>query len=89
MGHALLLDTSGQPEAAPELALVPLADHLNHSQPGNTKWTWSNERESFLLSAASEIPVGTEPLISYGEKGQRQLLMQHGCTLDCDDPAVD
>ena len=65
-----------------ELALVPQLDMCNHSFDPNVRW--EHKDGTIQLMATSEIPAGTELLLSYGpEKTNQQLYFGYGFTLPC------
>jgi SET domain len=62
------------------LALIPLADLLNH-RPGDTTWHYDPATERFTISAARPFAAGEEVHFTYGNKGNAKLLADYGFAL--------
>lgn len=59
-------------------ALVPHADMLNHLRPRETKWTFSEESQSFTITTLQEIGMGEQVFDSYGQKCNHRFLLNYG-----------
>ena len=59
---------------------VPFADMLNHKNEGScqTTWTYSDERQGFIIEAFQDIPKGHEVFNSYGTKSNSKLFLNYG-----------
>ena len=59
---------------------VPFADMLNHKNEGScqTTWTYSDERQGFIIEACQDIPKGHEVFNSYGTKSNSKLFLNYG-----------
>lgn len=67
--------TIGQQRTA---ALVPIADMLNHKSPPDTRWTFHDESNSFILESIVPLSVGDQVYDSYGRKSQTDFLLNYG-----------
>lgn len=59
-------------------AFVPLADMLNHRIPKQTSWTYSDEREGFIIEAMEDIERGEQVYDSYGRKCNSRFFLNYG-----------
>ena len=50
------------------MAMVPLADMLNHKYNENVRWTFSNTKNGFEMTAVNEIKRNQQIFGSYGKK---------------------
>lgn len=57
---------------------VPYADMLNHRRPRQTSWTYSDEREGFIIDALEDIKRGEQVYDSYGKKCNTRFLLNYG-----------
>jgi protein-histidine N-methyltransferase len=58
--------------------MVPLADMLNDGRPWNTRWSLSEDGQSFEVQSVEAIAQGQELLTSYGSRHNLHLLIQYG-----------
>lgn len=64
-------------------ALVPYADMLNHYRPRETKWSFDDKTNSFVVSAIRSLTdVGTEIFDSYGQKCNHRFLLNYGFSVE-------
>ena len=64
------------------LALVPLADNLNHVLEPGTVWTFDSKLDSFTIKATRKIK-GLSPILdSYGQKKNTRFLLSFGFVSD-------
>jgi hypothetical protein len=62
-------DTSIKGVRAARLAMVPLADMLNHLLPRKqTHWTYDSSQDAFTVGSTMELPEGLPVMDSYGKK---------------------
>ena len=52
-------------ENSPTTCLVPYGDMINHSDKPNTKWSYDNIMDGFVVNALADIPKGVEISIAY------------------------
>jgi len=57
---------------------VPYADMLNHMRPRQTTWTYTDEREGFIIEALDDIPRGGQCYDSYGKKCNSRFFLNYG-----------
>ena len=57
--------------------MVPLSDMLNHAQPYQATWTYSNGRGGFLMTAEMDIKKDEEIFDSYGKKSSYTFLLHY------------
>ena len=62
--------------------LVPMADMLNHRRPRETKWTYSQKKRGFLITALQNIPENSEIFDSYGRKCNSRFFVNYGFSLE-------
>lgn len=63
------------------LALVPVADLLNHKEPGDTRWGYNSSGDGFLMTALQAFAPGDEVHDSYGPKCNGSLFLGYGFAL--------
>ncbi|CAK0864503.1 unnamed protein product, partial [Prorocentrum cordatum] len=68
---------AGKDEA---MALIPLADMINHAAGagGNAKWKYEGLGSGFEIKTRRAITAGDELLLNYGDKGNDMLLAHYG-----------
>jgi hypothetical protein len=64
------------------LALVPLADNLNHALEPGTLWTFDAELDSFTIKATRKLNGLNPVLDSYGPKKNSRFLLSFGFISD-------
>ena len=57
---------------------VPYADMLNHKRPRQTAWTYTDDREGFIIEALEDIKRGEQIYDSYGKKCNTRFLLNYG-----------
>ena len=57
---------------------VPYADMLNHKRPRQTSWTYTDDREGFIIEALEDIKRGDQIYDSYGKKCNTRFLLNYG-----------
>merc|ERR1712003_301953 len=62
--------------------LVPMADMLNHRRPRETKWTYSQKKRGFLITALQNIAENSEIYDSYGRKCNSRFFVNYGFSLE-------
>eukprot|EP00484_Ammonia_sp_Unknown_P019832 CAMPEP_0197024916 /NCGR_PEP_ID=MMETSP1384-20130603/5378_1 /TAXON_ID=29189 /ORGANISM="Ammonia sp." /LENGTH=678 /DNA_ID=CAMNT_0042453383 /DNA_START=192 /DNA_END=2228 /DNA_ORIENTATION=+ len=62
--------------------LVPMADMLNHRRPRETKWTYSQKKRGFLITALQTIDENAEIFDSYGRKCNSRFFVNYGFSLE-------
>merc|ERR1712130_165788 len=62
--------------------LVPMADMLNHRRPRETKWTYSQKKRGFLITALQNISENAEIFDSYGRKCNSRFFVNYGFSLE-------
>jgi len=60
-------------------------DMLNHRLPKQTQWSYSNEREGFLIEALENINRGEQVFDSYGRKCNSRFLLNYGFIVENND----
>jgi histone-lysine N-methyltransferase SETD3 len=63
-------------------ALVPYADMLNHYRPRETKWTFNNEKQCFVITALKDLTMGRQVFDSYGKKCNSRFLLNYGFAVE-------
>ena len=66
----------------PSLAMVPYADLFNHKVPKDTSWFYDDETDCFTVKAIKDVKKGVEVYDTYGNKGNTDLLLFYGFTVD-------
>lgn len=67
---------------ATTIALVPMADLINHRKEPNTKWQYNTELHAFTMTATEDIEAGASVHDSYGPKTNSNYFRNFGFTLD-------
>ena len=62
--------------------LVPLCDLVNHKKYPNILWNYDKEENTFNFVATKDIKSGEEIFTKYGNKGNENLLLHYGFTLE-------
>ncbi len=62
--------------------MVPFCDLLNHKKYPNVIWIYDKNAKTFNLITTNEIKAGEELLTKYGNKGNENLLLHYGFTLE-------
>lgn len=62
--------------------LVPMADMLNHRRPRETKWTYDQNKQGFVISALQHIKQDAEIFDSYGRKCNSRFFVNYGFSLE-------
>lgn len=57
---------------------VPMADMLNHKRPKQTTWTYTDEKQGFVIEAIHDIPRNEEVFDSYGKKCNSRFFLNYG-----------
>jgi hypothetical protein len=70
------------------VALVPLADLIDHSLSPGTAWLFDDMRGAFVLGATEPIARGAAVHDCYGTKGNGDLLVQYGFCLEGNDTVL-
>lgn len=63
-------------------ALVPFADMLNHGVNKQTIWSYSNQKEGFIIDALENIGKGVQIYDSYGRKSNSRFLLNYGFVIE-------
>eukprot|EP00949_MAST-11_sp_MAST-11-sp1_P004160 g4160.t1 len=66
--------------AVSTLAMVPLADLLNHRKDPKTVWSYDPDKKSFVVTATRYISNGEHIFDSYGQKTNDVFLLNFGFT---------
>lgn len=64
------------------LAMVPYADLFNHKNPKDTSWFYDDDTDCFTVKAIKDVKKGVEIYDTYGNKGNADLLLFYGFTVD-------
>lgn len=64
---------------------VPMADMLNHKRPKQTSWTYSDEKNGFVIEALREIPRNEQVYDSYGKKCNSRFFLNYGFIVENND----
>jgi len=51
---------------------------LNHKRPRQTSWTYTDDREGFIIEALEDIKRGEQVYDSYGKKCNTRFLLNYG-----------
>merc|ERR1712048_1308578 len=51
---------------------------LNHKRPRQTSWTYTDDREGFIIEALEDIKRGEQIFDSYGKKCNTRFLLNYG-----------
>ena len=62
--------------------MVPFCDLLNHKKYPNVIWSYDKNAKTFNMITTSDIKAGAEILTKYGNKGNENLLLHYGFTLE-------
>lgn len=62
--------------------LVPFGDLLNHKKYPDVLWNYDKDDSSFKMTAIKDIKNGTEIFTKYGNKGNENLLLRYGFTIE-------
>ena len=57
---------------------VPYADMLNHKRPRQTSWSYTDDRQGFIIEALEDIKRGEQVYDSYGKKCNTRFLLNYG-----------
>ena len=57
---------------------VAYADMLNHRRPRQTTWTYTDDRQGFIIEAMEDIPRGDQVYDSYGKKCNHRFFLNYG-----------
>lgn len=57
---------------------VAYADMLNHQRPKETQWSYTDDREGFIIEAQEDIKRGQQVYDSYGKKCNTRFLLNYG-----------
>lgn len=57
---------------------VAYADMLNHQRPKETQWSYTDDREGFIIEATEDIKRGQQVYDSYGKKCNTRFLLNYG-----------
>ena len=57
---------------------VAYADMLNHKRPRQTSWTYTDDRQGFIIEAMEDIRRGDQVYDSYGKKCNTRFLLNYG-----------
>eukprot|EP00750_Incisomonas_marina_P026006 INCI586.2.p1 GENE.INCI586.2~~INCI586.2.p1 ORF type:complete len:598 (+),score=87.19 INCI586.2:309-2102(+) len=60
------------------IALVPLADMMNHHEPRRTAWEYRDDDRAFVITSLDSFRAGSQITNSYGQKSASQLLLHYG-----------
>jgi histone-lysine N-methyltransferase SETD3 len=64
---------------------VPMADMLNHKRPKQTSWTYTDEKEGFVIEALKDIPRNEQVYDSYGKKCNSRFFLNYGFIVENND----
>lgn len=64
---------------------VPMADMLNHKRPKQTSWTYSDEKNGFVIEALKDIPRNEQVYDSYGKKCNSRFFLNYGFIVENND----
>jgi len=62
--------------------LVPMADMINHRRPRETRWTFSEAKQGFVISAMQDFGSGDQIYDSYGRKCNSRFFVNYGFALE-------
>jgi histone-lysine N-methyltransferase SETD3 len=57
---------------------VAYADMLNHRRPRQTTWTYTDDRQGFIIEAMEDIKRGEQVYDSYGKKCNHRFFLNYG-----------
>jgi len=60
------------------MALMPMLDSLNHASAASVACTYDEESDSFVLSTSRPLAEGEQAMLTYGDKGNDELLQLFG-----------
>jgi hypothetical protein len=60
------------------MALMPMLDSLNHASSASVACMYDEETDSFVLSTSQPLARGEQAMLSYGDKGNDELLQLFG-----------
>lgn len=58
---------------------------LNHKRPKQTNWSYSDEKQGFVIEANENIPKGEVVYDSYGRKCNSRFLLNYGFIVEGND----
>ena len=64
---------------------VPMADMLNHKRPKQTSWTYSDEKNGFVIEALQAIDRNEQVYDSYGKKCNSRFFLNYGFIVENND----
>lgn len=62
--------------------LVPMADMINHRRPRETRWTFNEVKQGFVISAMQSFNIGDQIYDSYGRKCNSRFFVNYGFALE-------
>jgi len=62
--------------------LVPYADMLNHKRPRQTKWTYEDSHNGFIITTIRSVQRGDQVFDSYGRKCNSRFFVNYGFSLE-------
>lgn len=62
--------------------LVPMADMINHRRPRETRWTFNEVKQGFVISAMQDFRIGDQIYDSYGRKCNSRFFVNYGFALE-------
>lgn len=62
--------------------LVPMADMINHRRPRETRWTFNESKQGFVISAMQDFSIGDQIFDSYGRKCNSRFFVNYGFALE-------
>ena len=57
---------------------VAYADMLNHKRPRQTSWSYTDEKQGFIIEATEDIQRGEQVYDSYGKKCNSRFFLNYG-----------
>ena len=57
---------------------VAYADMLNHKRPRQTSWTYTDERQGFIIETIEDVKRGEQVYDSYGKKCNSRFFLNYG-----------
>lgn len=64
---------------------VPMADMLNHKRPKQTSWTYTDDKNGFIIEALKEIKRNEQVFDSYGKKCNSRFFLNYGFIVENND----
>ena len=64
---------------------VPMADMLNHKRPKQTSWTYTDDKNGFVIEALKDIPRNEQVYDSYGKKCNSRFFLNYGFIVENND----